>query len=133
MRDQRDEEIKLGRYSVAFDMLLPGMTSILLWVVPKPHLDKFRLVVDHSAGDFSPNSYIPSDEASIHLDMLHALGKALIRVKQRHGDARLVLFKMDVSQAYCCLPMHPLWQLHQIVTIDGFHHIDNNNNFCYKR
>jgi len=40
-----------------------------------------------------------------------------------------VLFKSDVSQAYRRLPMHPLWQLHQIVTIDGKHHVDNNNNF----
>jgi len=36
---------------------------------------------------------------------------------------------MDVSQAYRCLPMHPLWQLRQVVTICGRHHIDNNNNF----
>ena len=133
MRDQRDEEIKLGHFSVAFDMLLPGMTSIPLWVVPKPHSDKFCLVVNHSAGDFSPNSYIPSDEASVHLDTLHVLGKALIRVKQQHGDARLVLFKTDVSQAYRHLSMHRLWQLRQIVTIDGFHHIDNNNNFGNRR
>jgi hypothetical protein len=97
--------------------------------VPKPHSDKLRLVVDHSAGDFSPNSFIPPDEASVHLDTLHILGKALIRVRERYGDVPLVLFKTDVSQAYRRLPMCPLWQLRQVVTIQGLHHVDNNNNF----
>ncbi|KAF8808055.1 hypothetical protein BYT27DRAFT_7057860, partial [Phlegmacium glaucopus] len=46
MQEQRDEEIALGRFSKAFPSLLPGMTSIPLWVVPKPHSNKLRLVVD---------------------------------------------------------------------------------------
>jgi len=129
MREKRDEEIRLGRFSEAFATLSPGMTTIPLWVVPKPHSDKSSLVVDHSAGEYSPNSFIASDEASVHLDTLHVLGKALIKVRERHGDTPLVLFKTDVSQAYCCLPMHPLWQLRQIVTICDHHHVDNNNNF----
>lgn len=107
MKEQRDEEIRLGQFSVAFQELSPGMTTIPLWVVPKPHSDKLRLVVDHSVGDFSPNSYISPDDASVHLDTLHVLGKALIMVRRDHGDTPLVLFKTDVSQAYRCLPMHP--------------------------
>ena len=51
MREQRDEEIRLGRFSEAFATLSPGMTTIPLWVIPKPHSDKSCLVVDHSAGD----------------------------------------------------------------------------------
>jgi len=129
MMEQRDEEIRVGYFSEAFTELSPVMTTIPLWVVPKPHSDKSHLVVDHSAGDFSSNSYISSDDAGVHLDTLHILGKALIRVKERHGSVPLVLFKTDVSQAYCCLPMHPLWQLRQIVMICDSHHIDNNNNF----
>jgi len=105
------------------------MTTIPLWVAPKPHSDKSRLVVDHSAGEYSPNSFISSDKACVHLDTLHILGKALIKVRERYGDVPLVLFKTDVSQAYRCLPMHLLWQLCQVVTICGCHHIDNNNNF----
>jgi hypothetical protein len=34
-----------------------------------------------------------------------------------------------VSQAYRRLPVHPLWQLRQIVSIHGSYHVDNNNNF----
>ena len=81
MNEQRDEEIRLGRFSHAFDILSPGMTTIPLWVVPKPHSDKFRLVVDHSAGDYAPNSFIPPEEASVHLDTLHTLGNALLKSK----------------------------------------------------
>ena len=129
MEVQRDEEIKLGRFSGAFDTLLPGMTTIPLWVVPKPHSNKLRLVVDHSTGDYSPNSFISPDNASVHLDTLHVLGKALIRIRERHGNIQLILFKTDVSQAYRQLPMHPLWQLRQVVMIQGLYHVDNNNNF----
>jgi hypothetical protein len=129
MEEQRDEEIKLGRFSVAFDTLLEEMTTIPLWVVPKPHSDKLRLVVDHSAGDFAPNSFISPDDASVHLDTLHALGEALIRARVRYGDVKLVLFKTDVSQAYRRLPVHPLWQLRQVVMIQNSYHVDNNNNF----
>ncbi|KAF8231658.1 hypothetical protein L208DRAFT_1040160, partial [Tricholoma matsutake] len=41
---QHDEEIALGRFSEAFTLLLPGMTTVLLWVVPKPHSDKLQMV-----------------------------------------------------------------------------------------
>jgi hypothetical protein len=105
------------------------MTTVPLWVVPKPHSDKLRMVVDQSAGDFSPNSYISSDNAHVHLDTLHVLCTALLNVHARYGDIPLVLFKTDVSQAYRRLPVHFLWQLHQVVTIDGKHHVDNDNDF----
>ena len=38
--------------------LLPGMYSPPVNAVPKPDSDMMRLVVDHSSGDFSPNSII---------------------------------------------------------------------------
>lgn len=130
VREQRDEEVRLRRFSPAFDALQPGMTCVPLWVVPKPHSEKLRLVVDHTAGPHSPNSYIPLDGGQVHLDTLHQLGAALLKARRRHGpDSRLVLFKSDVSQAYRRLPVHPLWQLHQIVHIDGHFHVDRNNDF----
>jgi hypothetical protein len=129
MSEQRDEEIRLGRFSEAFSTLAPGMTTIPLWVVPKPHSDKLRLVVDHSAGDYAPNSYILPEDASVHLDTLHVLGNALLGVRNRHGNVPIILFKTDVSQAYRRLPVHPLWQLRQVVSIQGSYHVDNNNNF----
>ena len=60
VRKQRDYEIRLGHFSPSFGPdLLPGMTAIPIGIVPKPHSDKLRLVVDQSSGDYSPNSFIP--------------------------------------------------------------------------
>jgi len=131
VREQRDAEVALGRFSPAFGPdLLPGMTSIPIGVVPKPHSDKLRLVVDQSAGDFSPNSLISRENVAVPLDNLHDLGARLIDVRLTHGpDVQLVVFKSDVSQAYRRLPLHFLWQLFQIITIDGMRHVDRNNNF----
>ena len=131
VHEQRDYEIRLGRFSPSFGSdLLPGMTSIPIGVVPKPHSDKLRLVVDQSSGDYSPNSFIPRQGVAVPLDNLHDLGAILRNVCALHGsNIRLVLFKSDVSQAYCRLPLSFLWQLFQIITIDGECHFDRNNNF----
>jgi hypothetical protein len=131
VREQRDVEIQLGHFSPAFGPdLLPGMFSIPLGVVPKPHSTKLRLVVDHSAEPFSLNSMIPRDKVAVPLDNLHHLGSALRRVRASHGNTvRLVVFKSDVSQAYRRLPMHPLWQIRQVLTIDNARHVDHCNNF----
>ena len=60
IREQRDYEIRLGHFSPSFGPdLLPGMTAIPIGVVPKPHSNKLRLVVDQSSGNHSPNSFIP--------------------------------------------------------------------------
>ena len=129
MKEQRDKGIRLSHFSSAFSALLPGMMSIPLWVIPKPHLDKWHLVVDHSVGDYSPNLFISPDNASVHLGTLHVLRKALLKIRAHHGNVHLVLFKTDISQAYLCLPVHPLWQMCQIVKILNSYHINNNNNF----
>ncbi|KAF8226059.1 hypothetical protein L208DRAFT_1303905 [Tricholoma matsutake] len=82
-------------------------------------------MVDQSAGPFSPNLYIPHDKGCVH-----QLGTALFNAHQIHGpDAQLILWKSDVSQAYHQLPVHFLWQLHQVVSIDGHFHVDRDNNF----
>jgi len=130
VRAQRDTEIALGRFSPAFGPdLLPGMTSIPIGVVPKPHSINLRLVVDQSSGDFSPNSFISRDKVAVPLDNLHDLGACLLGVRLTHGmDIPLVVFKSDVSQAYRRIPLHFLWPLFQVITIDGMRHVDRNNN-----
>jgi len=40
----------------------------------------------------------------------------------------LVLWKSDVAAAYHQMPMHPLWQLKQVVNIDGRFSINRCNN-----
>lgn len=98
--------------------------------VPKPNSDKLRLVVDHTAGDYSLNSMIECDSIKgTKLDGLHSLGASLLRFRRQHPNVDLVLFKSDVSQAFRRLPMHPLWQVKQILTVHGQRHVDRNNNF----
>jgi hypothetical protein len=48
---QHDIEIKADRFSKPFgSKILPGMNTVPVHSVPKPHSDKLRLVVNHSAG-----------------------------------------------------------------------------------
>ncbi|KIY53833.1 hypothetical protein FISHEDRAFT_32373, partial [Fistulina hepatica ATCC 64428] len=130
IREQCAIEEAAGRFSVPFGPALrPGMYGVPLWAVPKPHSDKLRLVVDHSAGAFSLNSMIPKSERSIHLDGLQQFGQALIQARETHADRPLVVWKSDVSHAYRILPMHPLWQIKQTVLVDGKRRVDLCNNF----
>jgi hypothetical protein len=130
IREQCDIEIALSQFSPSFGRdLLPGMHSMPLWVVPKPHSEKLRLVVDQSAEPFSQNSLIPKEERSIVLDNMHDFGHILRRIRAAHPNTRLIIWKSDVSQAYRLAPMEPLWQIRQIVTINGERHVDRCNNF----
>ena len=129
--DQRDEEIRLGRFSESFGTdLLPGMYAMSIHVIPKPHTTNLRLISNLSAGDYAPNTMIDkANVANLPLDTITELGSALISFRQAHGNAKLVMWKSDVSQAYRRMPMHKRWQMKQIHTIDGERHVDRCNNF----
>jgi hypothetical protein len=131
LREQKDIEVRAGRYSASFGKdLLPGMYSTPIHAIPKPRSVKLRLINDHSAGTFSLNSMIDRDDvAGSRLDTVSDLVKALLRERQRHGNRQLVLFKSDVAMAYRRLILHPLWQLKQIVTVDGERHVDRCTSF----
>jgi hypothetical protein len=53
----------------------------------------------------------------------------LLEFRKHHPHDELVMWKSDVSQAFRRLPMHPLWQTKQILTVNGQRHVDRNNNF----
>ena len=131
LRTQRDTEIAAGRFSEGFGTeLLPGMYSTPVHAVPKPRSEKLRLVNDHSAGEFSLNSMIlREDIVGAKMDTIADLIGALLRYREAHPDTALVMFKSDVSAAYRRLPLHPLWQIKQIVTIDGIRHVDRTTEF----
>ena len=131
LRTQRDTEIAAGRYSEGFgEDLLPGMYSTPIHAVPKPRSDKLRLVNDHSAGPFSLNSMIARDDISgAKMDSISDLTEALLRYRRVHPHKKLIIFKSDVSAAYRRLPLHPLWQIKQIVTIDHIRHVDRCTSF----
>ncbi|VDC07992.1 unnamed protein product [Peniophora sp. CBMAI 1063] len=125
---QRDVERSLDRFSAPFKELLPGMINVPVHVVPKQS-GKLRLVVDHSAGDDSPNSFIPKHDVHVKLDTVRDLMHNLLVHRRRSGNKPVWIFKSDVSQAYRRMPIHPLAQLRQIVTIDGERSVDRCNNF----
>ena len=139
---QRDIEIAMDRFSPPFGPdLLPGMYSTPIHAVPKPRSEKLRLVVNQSAGTFSQNSMILwEDIAGCPLDTIQHLIPALLEFRRGHGSGPLVMFKSDVAEAFRLLPMHPLWQIKQVITtnvpIKGtiastplVRNVDRNNNF----
>jgi hypothetical protein len=130
VREQRDEEIKLGRWSPSFgSKLLPGMYSSPIGAVSKPRSGKFRLVNDHSHDPYSPNSMIMNNP-SFPPDTIDDLVGVLLAARRDHGENRqLVLWKSDVRSAYRLMPMHPLWQIRQIVTVDRERYVDRCNTF----
>ncbi|KAF8994781.1 hypothetical protein BDQ17DRAFT_1430791 [Cyathus striatus] len=130
---QRDKEVHFECFSPVFDPPLPqGMISMPIHAVPKGE-SLFRMITNQSAGENALNSLIShkSVEGCCPLDSLHHLGDTLLRLKRKYGHLRdLLLFKFDVKSAYRLIPMHPLWQCMQVVTMpDGTLYIDRNNVF----
>jgi hypothetical protein len=128
IREQCKKEQDKGYYSKSFGSeLLDGMYSMPIYAVPKPHSEDLRLVTDHSAGLFSLNSMIDHTQVTgFPLDNMRHLGEMLFDVRRSIGNVPLTLWKSDIADAYRLLPMHPLWQLKQIVTVDGERYVDHN-------
>ncbi|KAG9218369.1 hypothetical protein CCMSSC00406_0007260 [Pleurotus cornucopiae] len=125
LKSQIAEEERLERYSAPFGPdLLPGMYCMPLGVVPKPHSDKFQLVNDFSAGNFSLNSLVDRSLVHFRPDNVQDLGQNLLHFRHRHPDTLVWLFKSDVSGAYRRIPLHFLWQIRQIITHDGQRWVD---------
>ncbi|KIJ52895.1 hypothetical protein M422DRAFT_242841 [Sphaerobolus stellatus SS14] len=125
LREQRDKEIAAGRFSPLFGPdLLPGMYSGPIGAVPKPQSSGMRMITDQSAGPHALNSFIPKQAATVRYDNMHDLGKLLRNVHATHNCPPAYLFKSDCSEAFRRIPMHPLWQIRQVVTINGERHVD---------
>ena len=106
------------------------MYAMPIHVILKPYMDKFCLITNLSAGDFVPNAMIEkSNVTNLPLDTISDLGTTLIAFWHKHGNIPLLMWKSDVSQAYHRMPMPKCWQMKQIHTIEGEHHVDCCNNF----
>ena len=73
-----------------------------------------------------------SSQECIHgfpLDNMTHLGEGLLCWHHANPSQSLIVYKSDVADAYCLLPMHPLWQIKQIIMIDGEWDVDRNNCF----
>lgn len=118
INSQRDDKIQKGRFSHTFGPeLLEGMYSTPTIVVLKPHSEKLRLVANQSAGEFCQNSMVDQVVTKgARMDSIKELLTALLEYKRDNPGKKLVMFKSDISEAYQLLPMHPLWQIKQVVT-----------------
>ena len=131
LRTQKSVELAKGRFSHSFGKdLLPGMYSMPIYAVPKPYSENLRLVTDQSCGNFSLNSMIDHDKVTGYpLDNMTLFGEMLLDLENKEPGQERVAWKSDISEAYRILPMHPLWQIKQINTIDGERFVDRCNAF----
>ena len=128
IRAQCLKEREKGYYSRSFGTdLLPGMYSMPIHAVPKPHSTDLRLITDHSAGRFSLNSMVDHSKVTgFPLDNMRHLGEMLFDIRRSLGNISLTLWKSDIADAYRNLPVSPFWQIKQIVTVDSQRHVDRN-------
>ena len=115
IRAFRDREQAAGRWSGELAELLPGMkvsSMFVVWQNAKPWV-----VTDHSASGL--NAGIPVEEAKVQYDNMHDFGQSMHDAWRENPGRRLVVFKSDVASAFLNLPAHPLWQLRQVVIVDG--------------
>ncbi len=130
LSEQLDHEQHEGRYSASFgSRLLPGMYCMPIFVVLKPHSDKFQLVNDHSASKQSLNGMIDHNSVvGYPMDNLAQFGDMLAALRLDNpdllGPQALSVWKSDIAEAYRLCPVHPVWQLKQAAQIDGQYYID---------
>jgi hypothetical protein len=127
LKEQCLKEHQKGYYSPSFgSKLLPGMYSMPIHAVPKPHSTDLRLITDHSVDPLSLNSMIDhSCVTGFPLDNVCHLGEMLLDIRCSIGNVPLSLWKSDIADTYHLLPMSPL-QIKQIITVDGQQYVDCN-------
>jgi len=69
------------------------------------------------------------DSSGVKLDGMHSLSLSLLQFQWEHGNIPLIMFKSDVLQAYHHFPMHPLWQLKQVINVNNKCYVNQCNNF----
>jgi len=119
IRKFKDREVNAGRWSGEVELLLPGTKVsplFVIWQNSKP-----RVVTDHTASGL--NQGIPREEAKVRYDDMRSFGQVLHNARKRYPGRRLTTYKSDVAKAFLNLPAHPLWQIRQLVCVDGKFHI----------
>ncbi len=122
IREYRDREVKAKRWSDALPANftpLPGMKVSPLFVVWQK--GKPRVIVDHSGSGV--NDGIDRTDGKVQYDDMRSFGQRLHLARQSNSSQSLRIFKSDVAKAFLNLPVHPLWQLHQLVRVDNHYHV----------
>lgn len=119
LRAFRDKEVGAGRWSHKIPELRRGMKispMFVIWQNGKP-----RVVTDHSASGL--NDGIPREESKVRYDDMRDFGQCLHDARNVNPSHPLTLYKSDVASAFLNLPAHPIWQLRQVVNVEGHLHI----------
>jgi hypothetical protein len=119
LRAFRDREIEAERWSTPIPGLVPGMKvspMFVAWQNEKP-----RVITDHARSHV--NDGIPAAEAKVKYDDMRSFGGALHYAQLDNPGRRLILYKDDIATAFLNLPVHPIWQLRQVVSLDDVFHI----------
>jgi hypothetical protein len=116
-----DKECEARHWSseVPFQHLLPGIKSspmFVIWQKQKP-----QVITNHASSGL--NNGIPKDQSKVKYDNMHSFGQALRYARQNDPAVDLILYKSDVASAFLNLPAHPIWQLHQVVSVDDHKYI----------
>ena len=90
--------------------------------------EKLHLVTNHSAGSLSLNSLVSKEFCTVPLCGLQQLGYNIRRHWAEHPQCPSILFKCDVKGAYRLVPMHPLWQMLQVIHLPNGQYVVNCNN-----
>ena len=90
-----------------------------------------HMVTDYSTGPFSLNSMVDHDQVvGYPMDNMTHIGEMLMAHHCSMTPGQwTVVWKSDIAEAYCLIPLHPHWQLKQINTVDRIHYVDRNNPF----
>ena len=117
IRAFRDDEIQAQRWSDPLPLkeLLPGMKVSPVFVIWQR--GKARVVTDHTASGL--NECIPRSEARVRYDDMRTFGQVIFNAKRAYPNEDLVTWKSDVSSAFLNLPAHPIYQLRQVVDVEG--------------
>ena len=83
--------------------------------------NKLRVIVDHSGSGI--NNGIDKEDGKVKYDDMWSFGHQLHYAQQSNPDHELHLFKSDVAKVFLNLPVHPIWQLHQLVKVDKQYHV----------
>ena len=127
---QLSHELQMGRYSTSIGTsLLPGMYCMPIYAVPKPHSEDLCLINDHSVSEFSLNSMVNHKQVTGYpMDNLAIFGDMLLSLRDNNQDLEgkhaITVWKSDISEAYRLCPMHPVWQIKQVVCVAGQYYID---------
>src|SRR5882724_13036037 len=81
------------------------------------NIKKPRVVADHSASKI--NTEISQEDAKVRYDDMHDFGQCLHNARLANIGRQLILYKDDVTSAFLNLPAHPIWQIRQVVVVDG--------------